>query len=152
MKTIQISFPIDSDGFLRRECPHCCREFKWLPDGPEAGEEDAVSYFCPYCRGEAKGDAWFTQAQLDHLNGAVREQAVNPLLDSFSRDLQRLNTRGGPIRFSSRRTRTAPPPPLSETDEMRRINPPCHPSEPIKIADDWGQPVHCLVCGSLVRP
>lgn len=25
-----ISMPLDSDGFLHRECPHCSREFKWL--------------------------------------------------------------------------------------------------------------------------
>lgn len=26
-----MSDPLDSDGFLRRECPTCEREFKWLP-------------------------------------------------------------------------------------------------------------------------
>ncbi len=27
---LEISMPLDSDGFLRRECPTCEREFKWL--------------------------------------------------------------------------------------------------------------------------
>ena len=26
---MEVSFPLDSDGFIRRECPHCEREFKW---------------------------------------------------------------------------------------------------------------------------
>jgi hypothetical protein len=34
---LSMSFPLDSDGFLRRVCPSCEREFKWLPT-PE-GEE-----------------------------------------------------------------------------------------------------------------
>ena len=25
-----MEIPLDSDGFLRRECPTCEREFKWL--------------------------------------------------------------------------------------------------------------------------
>lgn len=36
---IKVSVPIprDADGFIRRECPHCIRQFKWH-DGP-ANEE-----------------------------------------------------------------------------------------------------------------
>jgi hypothetical protein len=39
------------------------------------------------------------------------------------------------------------PEPLTEDDDMRRIDFACHPSEPLKLLDDWRQPVHCLVCG-----
>lgn len=46
-----MTIPLDSDGFLRRECPSCEREFKWRPsesDAEEAGEStDDVGYFCP---------------------------------------------------------------------------------------------------------
>jgi hypothetical protein len=28
---LSMSLPLDGDGFLRRECPTCEREFKWLP-------------------------------------------------------------------------------------------------------------------------
>ena len=48
----QVSLPLDSDGFLRRECPHCVQEFKWH-HGPaneeaEAADEPAA-YTCPLC-------------------------------------------------------------------------------------------------------
>ncbi len=55
--TLSMSLPLDGDGFLRRECPTCEREFKWLPS-PQHGEGDAAAasdepaperYFCPYC-------------------------------------------------------------------------------------------------------
>ena len=30
MVEMSLSFPLDDDGFFRRECPLCCREFKVL--------------------------------------------------------------------------------------------------------------------------
>jgi hypothetical protein len=47
---LSIPFPLDDDGFLRRECPTCDREFKWLPahDETEATPPPAGGYFCPY--------------------------------------------------------------------------------------------------------
>ena len=36
--TLSITIPVDSDGFLRRECPTCERELKWLPASEEDGD------------------------------------------------------------------------------------------------------------------
>ena len=36
--TLGMTIPLDSDGFLRRECPTCEREFKWRPSEAEAEE------------------------------------------------------------------------------------------------------------------
>src|ERR1039458_3701595 len=67
-----MSVPLDTEGFLRRECPTCEREFKWLPSQQDSDAEDREAtpmpeggYFCPYCAVQARGDAWFTKAQLD---------------------------------------------------------------------------------------
>lgn len=35
-----MAVPLDLDGFLRRECPTCEREFKWLAN---TGEEEEAS-------------------------------------------------------------------------------------------------------------
>ena len=40
-----------------------------------------------------------------------------------------------------------PPGSLTEDDDMRRIDFACHPSEPLKILDEWDKPVRCLICG-----
>ena len=50
--TLGVSLPLDSEGFLRRECPTCEREFKWLPNLDENEETEPTAgggYFCPYC-------------------------------------------------------------------------------------------------------
>ena len=46
-----MSVPLDSDGFIRRECPTCEREFKSLAaqgDAPKTELAEGGAY-CPYC-------------------------------------------------------------------------------------------------------
>jgi hypothetical protein len=71
---LSMSLPLDGEGFLRRECPTCEREFKWLPSpDPEddvevaattEGAEAPESYYCPYCAVSAPPDTWMTKAQV----------------------------------------------------------------------------------------
>jgi hypothetical protein len=37
--------------------------------------------------------------------------------------------------------------PLTEADDMRRVDFECHPSVPIKVLDEWDRSVYCLICG-----
>ena len=39
MSSFSVPLPLDSDGFLRRECPHCVQQFKWH-HGPTADRPD----------------------------------------------------------------------------------------------------------------
>ena len=51
---LEMSMPLDSDGFLRRECPTCEREFKWFHTPEGEGTAAPIidgGYFCPYCGG-----------------------------------------------------------------------------------------------------
>lgn len=132
-----MAIPVDSDGFLRRECPTCEREFKWLSSPSEDAEEDAADaadggYFCPYCGLQAPADAWFTKAQLELAEQIVQVEVVDPMLRKFT---------------GSSSGQAGEPTPLTEDNDMRRIDFNCHPSEPLKVADDWSQPVRCLICG-----
>ena len=36
---------------------------------------------------------------------------------------------------------------LTEEDDMLRIDFECHPTEPVKVLDNWTGPVRCLCCG-----
>lgn len=88
--TLSMAIPVDSDGFLRRECPTCEREFKWLPSPSEDAEEgeaaDAADggYFCPYCGIQAPADAWFTKAQLELAEHILQAEVVDPMLRKFT--------------------------------------------------------------------
>ncbi len=64
--SLSVSLPLDSDEFLRRACPTCEREFKWLAS---QGDDDPTpapdgGYFCPYCAIQAPVDAWHTTPQI----------------------------------------------------------------------------------------
>jgi hypothetical protein len=145
-----MAIPVDSDGFLRRECPTCEREFKWFPAAENdegAADVPAGGYFCPYCGVQAPSDAWFTQAQLALSRSIVEVRVVEPMLDKFAGDIARSFRSAGMTTRSAPSSRAEEPDPLTEDDDMTRVDFECHPSKPLKVHDDWDQPVYCLICG-----
>ena len=153
---LSMSLPLDSDGFLRRECPTCEREFKALSSSADEGSEPAEdaepveSYFCPYCVVSAPANAWLTKAQVAVMNEIVRRELIEPELDKFERGLGKMNRSSGgliDISVSLERDEPEPAPELSETDDMRCVDFTCHTSEPVKVLDNWSGEVHCLICG-----
>jgi hypothetical protein len=141
---LSMSLPLDRDGFLRRECPTCEKQLKFLvSDQDDAdGQEslDAAGLFCPYCAIQAPPQAWHTQEQLRYAEIIVAREGMGPIFD-------RAETSGFRV------TRNVPekPAPLSEDDDMRRVEFGCHPGEPIKVLEDWTGPVHCIVCGAIAE-
>lgn len=85
---ISFSIPLDSDGFVRRECPTCEREFKWH-HGPanEQGEAQAgppPAYYCPLCGQPSGPDTWWTTAQLEHGRGTAMPVVMRTLQDEIA--------------------------------------------------------------------
>lgn len=150
--TLDMSLPLDSDGFLRRECPTCEREFKWLPssDNEEADvavPEDA-GYFCPYCGVQAPVDSWLTQTQTDLAQNIIQRQLLGPMLKDLGKDMDRIGRNsGGLITVSMEYDEPRELDPLTEADDMRRVDFACHPGEPVKVLNNWDRAVRCLVCG-----
>ncbi len=149
--TLSMSVPLDSDGFLRRECPACERDLKWLPnaaDDAESIEAPEGGYFCPYCATQAPPGSWFTQAQIDLAHGIVATEVVGPALNEFTRDINNMAAaRGGMLGVSASYEGPDEVDPLTEPNDMRRIDFACHSAEPAKVLDDWDGQVHCLICG-----
>jgi hypothetical protein len=149
--TLEMSMPLDSDGFLRRECPTCEREFKWLPgsddDNADAVVPDDAGYFCPYCGVQAPTGSWLTQAQADLAQNMIQRQVLGPMLNDLGKDMNRHS--GDFISVSMEYDEPDELDPLTEADDMRRVDFECHPGEPVKVLDDWDRPVGCLVCGEI---
>ncbi len=148
---MEISFPLDNDGFLRRECPHCQREFKWH-NGP--ANEDAEqqpppeTFYCPFCGEPAGSDSWWTQGQLALIDNASERFFSQQLGDMF-KDLERSTRLNKFVNFKiSNHDVPDPSDPLTEPDDMVIVTSPCHRWEPIKIPDGHESPIHCLVCGA----
>lgn len=142
--------PTDHDGFVRRQCSTCERQFKWYSGSANEEAEqqpDAEVYYCPLCGAAAEPDDWLTFEQKELLEVEAR-RAATPVLDemigSFLNDLKGPN-------ITVKRTNHLEAPdaadPLVETDDMAIVLSPCHGYEPIKVPDDWAEPLYCLVCG-----
>ncbi len=149
---LKMELPLDQDGFLRRECPHCQEQFKWLSSENAEGQSGATSnssgYFCPLCGEVAKADAWWTQEQVEHMAAIAKAQVVGPMLNNFTSGLQLLNRPGGSVQISAHPVHFASPAPLAvEPNDMRLVAFSCHPDEPVKVPDERREPVHCLICG-----
>lgn len=147
MSSFSVSMPVDDDGFLRRECPHCLLQFKWHR-GPTAeqpdGETDPAVYFCPLCGASAAANQWWTAEQLEY----ARQLAVGPLLREAYGSAQEAFRRIKGITIStSAFSNPNEPDALHEPNDMIIVAPPCHPWEPVKVPEDRLTQIYCLRCG-----
>ena len=145
---VSIQIPLD-DGFLRRACPSCGRQFKWWEGEGDDDDWSAVLdvIFCPYCAETATLDEWWTQEQLDY----AMEVAAGPVVDELTSELERKLKGKGEflLEFSVRSEGPRDPPQaLAEPSDMLMLSPPCHPEVPLKLSEEWSPPARCLVCGS----
>jgi hypothetical protein len=145
--SFSVSLPLDDDGFLRRECPSCEREFKWhdgpTEDRPE-GEVDPPVYWCPLCGESAGPDSWWAQAQLQY----IQDSAMPHVHEAIGRELTKAFRGQRGISFKSTAGDLPVPDALHEPNDMVIVHPPCHPWEPVKIPEQHGGQLHCLICGS----
>jgi hypothetical protein len=151
---IPIALPLDADGFLWRECPTCEREFKWFSGATAGRPDDFVepeNYSCPYCGVPSAPDTWWTPAQLEYAEAA----AAGPMMEQITENLKSTLGRHANSGFIQVKVKPGsipePPLPLVEPNDMTMVAPPCHDFEPLKIADNWAEPLHCLMCGTKFR-
>ena len=101
-------------------------------------------YHCPYCDGWST-DGWWTVSQLAAIEDETAYFAESQLHETFKSMERHSNEsvkfKAGPAPTPRNR------PPLTEPDDMKRVDFKCHPTEPVKVREDWTNPVHCLVCG-----
>lgn len=102
--SMQVSIPLDDDGYLDRECPNdaCVAPFKVLADDwSERVRDEEV--FCPVCGHTAESDHWLTQEQVKHCESRLMAE-VMPMIDGemrrMTRDFNRSMPRGGMISMS----------------------------------------------------
>lgn len=145
---ISMSLPLDSDGFLRRECPTCEREFKWFShDEGDTDAESVSQYFCPLCGEPAAVDQRWTPAQVDYglaSGGPQIDRAVQDAVADAFKGMKGFEFKPN----SSFSLGIETPEPLIEPDDMVIVEPPCHPNEPLKVPEEATARVFCLVCGT----
>lgn len=145
---VSVPIPRDADGFVRRECPHCMRQFKWH-DGPanEEAERHAPpeAYSCPLCGQPAGADSWNTAEQVELAQQLAMPQIMDKVqdeLESMFRGIKGMTYKRGNDAVVDDSE------PLVEPDDMVIVASPCHAYEPVKVPEDHTGPLFCLICGS----
>jgi hypothetical protein len=171
MITRQITLPLDDEGFFRRECPLCRREFKvhlkeeelgqlaqcriddYLVEqrgeegqGDDEEDESAQENFCPYCGQSAPSDYWWTQEQLAYLHVIAENIMARLLNEHLIRPLNRNMGHGSFIRFEGKEMEQKEEWISPETTDMTVVDLPCCERR-VKVVDDWKGAVCCFFCG-----
>lgn len=144
--SISLQLPLDKDGFLRRECPHCGRQFKQWQGTSDETQESPEAYYCPYCYASAGADTWYTAQQREYIQQQAMAEIVGPHLYRLQEQIEQVS-QSGLFRIEMNTPLLVEPEPLAEYNDMIRLAFPCHVEEPIKVDEQWDQEVACAVCG-----
>lgn len=143
---ILIQYPLDTDGFVRRQCPVCGAQFKWHDESVNAEAEaipEPPSYYCPLCGNPASTDEWLTDEQTRFRDRHVERATYQAVTGELSQMFR--NSPG--ITYKAGRAPSAPPP-LAEPDDMVIVASPCHEHEPVKAPQEALSHLYCLICGA----
>lgn len=143
---MEIALPLDDEGYLRRKCYDCRRQYKVVDTpGEDAPDDFEVpdAYRCPYCGQAAPHDDRLTRPQIDYIQLVARGEVPDDVDDV---DLESL--------LAEHDLTTAPseefeelPPSIQERDDMVGATAPCHPFLGFQVIGLWQLKLHCMLCG-----
>ena len=145
--SISLQLPPDKDRFLRRECPHCGRQFKQWQGTRDGMQESPEAYYCPYCYASAEADHWSTVQQIEYIQQQAMVEIVGLNLYRLQEQLEHAS-QSGLFRIEMNAPLLVEPEPLAEFNDMIRLAFPCQVEEPIKVDEQWDQEVACIMCGT----
>ncbi len=166
-----ISLSLDSDGFLRRECPLCKRQYKiaitpdetksiiqkeienYLVENEFQEKDDdsaeEVEYWCPYCGETATANSWWTEEQLEYIRifpYNYMAENVNNLFSDWKRKISRMGSGLISLKVDFDKMPHKEPWISPETDDMVLYDLTCCKIK-IKLEDKPINMVYCYNCG-----
>lgn len=164
-----IPFPLDEEGFFRRQCPYCNREFKVLLEKDELNQlsnnqidsylvesnnenndnehEEETEYTCPYCGQCAPKEKWWTQEQVDYIHVFLKNIVASLLNNQLIKPLKRTyNKSNSFLRFEGKEIEQVEPWISPEINDMVVFELPCC-NRKLKIDDSWLDITYCFFCG-----
>ncbi len=136
--SISLRLLLDKDGFLRRECPHCRRQFKQWQGTRDDTHESPEAYYRPYCYASADADTWYTAQQIEYIQQQAMAEVVGPHLYRLQEQIEQAS-HNGLFRIEMDAPLMVEPEPLVECNDMVQLAFPCHVEEPIKVDEQWNR-------------
>ncbi|MXM62519.1 hypothetical protein GR925_03390 [Streptomyces sp. HUCO-GS316] len=146
---MQVSIPLDDEGFLGRQCPECSLLFRMDAAQYKALPDD-LTLWCVYCGHQADHSEFITAQQRKRLRRAASDLGMQIVTRELDRAFRGLSSSGSRHGFVSVRHESRPfhPRPLPGIDEERltrvRTCPGCQNRYAV-----FGEHRFCPVCGHL---
>ena len=169
---LQVNISSDRDGFLRRTCPECGRDFKTSINeaqlshflhsevervGREMGliaieesDEGESTLICPYCTHPASPHDMLPDELLQYLTLQIKRQIIYPMIDKTFGRLADSTGKNDFIRLEYSGG-SLPPRPIHgpEPADMKIIRLLCC-EERVKISEAWNGMEQCPYCGEAI--
>jgi hypothetical protein len=171
---ISVLLPLDEDGFFRRECPLCMREFKIylqkeeltevaeqgidtfmaVEDEINTSEDGGISsesdFTCPYCGQQAKKEDWWTNKQLEYMQLIAHNYIAGIINKDLIRPLKRsLSSKQSgllSITFEAKEMKQMNEWIPSEINDMEIVKLPCCQRK-MKVDSPQKNVIYCFFCG-----
>lgn len=156
----EVSFPTDEDGFLRRACPFCKREFKvkfkqeeisdisqrsienYLLESQDEShdlienEDSENKYFCPYCGQQASFNDWWTEEQGAYIQVILKNIMADLVNAHLIKPLQRSTRSSSFIKVNGKPMKQQEEWISPEINDMKIFELPCCERK-IKTTENW---------------
>ena len=165
----QLSFPTDKEGFLRRECPFCQKEFKVKFNQEEISDisnqsieqflveesseqndeyEDNTEsfYFCPYCGQYSSFNNWWTKEQVKYIHIVCKNIMAQLINEHLVKPLQKTSRSSSFLKIEAKPISQQQEWIGTEADDLKEVTLKCCERQ-IKLIDNWDKKVFCHFCG-----
>ena len=102
---------------------------------------------------------WWTEEQIAFINAqavnAAYENVLRPSIDDLAKSFEQIGQAlDGLFQITAKveKAKSQQAPPVFDPNDMKRVVFIYHPSEPIKVSETRGDPIHCLVVDPLQMP
>jgi len=148
---VDVSMPLDEDGYFGRQCPECSMSFRMNGEDEKALPDD-LELWCVYCGHHQEHSEFMTAQQRDRVMRAAEDlgtQIVNQALSGAFRGLSRGSSRRSGISLSiSYKEKPFYPRPLPGINEERLARVRTCPGCQVRYAV-FDEHRFCPVCGRL---
>lgn len=145
--SLEVSIPLDKDGFIEMECDFCKNRFMLHQDIYES--EDNINFFCPICGLPNKINTFFVPEVLEIAQQMAMNYMLEELDKTLGKSLKQIN-KSGLIKMSMKKPKKEVEKELyTPTVEYVKCMKKCCNIE-VKVRDlDKETGTYCPICGRI---
>lgn len=145
---LEVSFPLDPEGFISKECPLCKMRFRIYLNDFDSKIKEKDEVLCPYCGLGAYSNEPWTPEQVKFMQDILHYRILEPEVEKLKGELKKskLKSKFISVDVNIKREKARKPISPKESNNMRIVNFPCCDIN-IKIENNCEKFIYCFYCG-----